>query len=168
MTAIENAASVLLKQHHIELNPRMLALALEDCESMVLDDGAELCNEGAHAQEMWILLSGLIEVRKRGLPLDKPLAVVSAPALMGHMGLVNGTQRSASCKARGRCDLLRLKASAFYDLLARQDTEGHIFRRLLIASMNRQLERGNDKLQKVSDRNDLLHATVSLDGWTQD
>ena len=165
---IERAAAVLLNQHAIGMRPEHLAAALEASEAFVLADAEELCDEGGVAQEMWVLLSGFIEVRKRGLPEDQPLAIVSAPALLGHMGLVNGTQRSASCRARGRCDLLRLPATRFYELLADQTPAGHIFRRLLIASMNRQLERGNDRLQRVSNPDELLEATVSLDGWSKD
>ena len=125
---IDTAASLLLDRHGIGMNPRMLTLALDDCEAFVLEDGDQLCAEGGIAQEMWVLLRGLIEVRKRGIPGDGPLAIVKAPALLGHMGLVNGTQRSASCQAKGRCELLRMPATRFYALLAEQTGEAHVFR----------------------------------------
>lgn len=162
---LERAAKELLEHYRIGMNAELLVRTLEGCEELVLEDEQELCSEGGGAQEMWILLTGFIEVRKRGIPGNEPLATIRGPALLGHMGLVNGTQRSASCRAKGRCDLLRLPASQFYALLSEQTAEAHVFRRLLIIGMSRQLELGNQKLHRVQHPNDLMEATVSLDGW---
>ena len=75
-----------------------LATALMRGKACSWEEGNKLCVEGDDAADMFIILKGKIRVsRKSPSGEDKVLVILEAPTMIGHMGLVDGSTRSATC-----------------------------------------------------------------------
>ena len=99
---VSRAAQLIETHPYPSADPGALSTLLERCQPLRLMDGAELCREGEPGNALFFLMDGSIEVWRRdnrGEP--RVLARVDAPALVGHMALVDGSTRSASCSAIG-------------------------------------------------------------------
>lgn len=152
-----------------------LADALAALPQEDLPDGAVVCAEGETPAQMWVLLDGAVQVTKKsytGQPLR--LADLEAPALLGHMGMIDGAPRSATCTVRDGSRVAVLDRAAFDRLLEQPGLAGDAFRRLLIASMNRQLDRGNHELRALLEappeaalHAELAAAEARYAGWTR-
>ena len=60
-----------------------------------------LCDEGGSADELFVVMTEEFESYERIRQENFELVTLSAPVLIGHMGLVDGSPRSATCKAVG-------------------------------------------------------------------
>lgn len=144
-------AEVLLERHSIQATRAAdLANALSSATLKRLHDDEVLCNEGDPGGFMWILLSGRIRVLKRDYQgHERKLATMMPPTLLGHMTMVDGTRRSASCRAVGDVLLAVVDKGRFASLMKDTGPQGDVFRRLLITSLWQQLSRGNGKLSDL-------------------
>lgn len=182
-------ARALLRSHSARgARPDDLAEALSAGRPASLDDGAQLCREGEASDALFVLLRGRVQVtRADSEGTDRELATIQAPALIGHMGLVDGSARSATCTARGPLVLLSIDGATFRALLGRPDDAGAAMRSLILTSLIQQLSTANDKvrdlLQQVDDgspaqgrapgkrlvqEEDVLRLAGVLDGWSVD
>ena len=87
------------------VKPAALTEVLESLEINEFEHGDLLCSEGDPGDSMYFLLFGSILVtRKDAGGVDRELVTMSAPALLGHMALVDNSPRSAARQAplRGR------------------------------------------------------------------
>ena len=127
---------------------------------------------------MWILVEGDVAVQKRNYQgVAQALPEVGAPALLGHMGMVDGQPRSATCTAHGNSRVIVLSQPVFQAVMADPGPAGDLFRRLLIAGMNRQLASGNAELRRLLHPEEvarrpaavteegLVAAEASFEGW---
>ena len=182
MSDLHTLTEFLLEQHGIpqSLSADMTQLLSTSWER-TLSEGEAICTEGQPSQEMWFLVSGAVQVSKRDfLGEDKPLAALHAPAVLGHMGLVNRTSRSATVRALKPSVVRVVEAHRFDVLLGEISPVGDAFRRLLISSMMEQLGRGNRELsfllhpedaktvEEISHEDRLIRAEASFDGWKRD
>jgi CRP-like cAMP-binding protein len=176
-------AHTLLQQHGIDDNGAVaLASALSTCFKRDVIDGEALCSEGDPASEMWVLTRGTVRVLKKDyLGTSRELAMIHAPALLGHMALVVRKLRSATCIAAGDVEVVVLDHGRFEALERDPGPSGDIIRRLLISSMTRQLHRGNNEIRRIihndaaenafeedaTDRiePEMLQAEATFDGW---
>ena len=165
--------------------PLELARALSVGTLQALASGALLCTEGEPSDVLFVLVSGAVRVLRRdpgGSPRE--LAVLEAPALVGQMGVVDGSPRSATCEASGPTEVLRIPAGDFHRLLGESSAASAALRRLLLSSLIQQLSLANQKVQAmiapapapsaagapeedVSD-GDILRLAGVLDGWSVD
>ncbi|MFT4976792.1 MAG: CRP-like cAMP-binding protein [Myxococcota bacterium] len=185
-------ARTLLRAHSARgARPEDLAKALATGRPRRLEGGVQLCQEGDPSDALFVLLQGEVRVSRRdseGTPRE--LAILTAPALIGHMGLVDGSPRSATCETRGEVGLLALSAVAFRETLSRADDAGAAMRHLILASLIQQLSTANDKVRGLLDQladepepepsaplrrkrrqveeDDILKLAGVLDGWTVD
>ncbi len=147
-------ASTLLAAHNVRgAQPGDLAASLEVCKPRHLDPDELLCQEGAVPTEMFLLVEGEIRVTrldKSGAPHE--LAHLSAPALVGHMGLVDRSPRRATCAASGEAIVLSVDLEACRAHMTLPTPEAAALRRLLLASLSRQLADANGQIRR------LLHA----------
>ena len=59
-----------------------------------------MCGEGQPSDSMFVTMEGSVQVLKRDTTgTEKELAVIPAPSMIGQMGLVDGSARSATCRA---------------------------------------------------------------------
>jgi CRP-like cAMP-binding protein len=77
------------------------------------------------------------------------VATLTAPALVGHIGVVDHGPRTASVLARGPATVLRLSRGATEALIAADTLEGERFRELLLAGMFRSLTSSTSHLRAL-------------------
>ena len=113
-------------------------------------DGDIICNEGEQSEDMFIILKGSVRImRKDAQGTLRELAVLNAPTMIGQMGLVDGSVRSATCIAKENVGALTIDTSTFKKILEDATSAGSAFRHLLLASMNMQLSTANGKIRKL-------------------
>ena len=170
------AARYLLATHGLGQEQKIeLDAIISACFSHHADPGDMICLEGAPAQDLYFLLEGRVQVRTRDyLGVEQDLAVLHAPTMFGHMGLIDGSVRSASCVALDRARVNIMNHEQYQRIVDDPGPEGDMFRRLLLAAMSRQLSQGNTALQRLltQDEQDdptraLGRITGTFEGWEQ-
>ena len=130
--------------------PEALERLLERGVTQRLADGETLCSEGEPASSMFVLVRGDIKVLRgdtRGHM--KVLATQSAPGLVGHMAMVDGSARSAACVASGAIEVIAFSQDTWDALMGETSPIGSVFRRLILSSLSLQLTEGNRHLRRL-------------------
>ena len=123
-------------------------LAKGDCQQ--LPHGALLCREGQPGDELFFLVHGNITVlRKDSSGEDRILSDMTCPCVFGHMSVIDGSKRSATCRANGPVEIVTLTRAQVDILLAEGSVAGVALRRLLIASLCDQLSNANGFVRKL-------------------
>lgn len=179
-------ARKLLRAHRVQgARPEDLAEALAAGRPRQVDDGERLCSEGEPSDALFVLLKGSIKVLRRDdRGEERELARLSAPALVGHMGLVDSSARSATCVALGEIGCLKLDQQTFQGLLKASSAAGGAMRRLILASLIGQLTSANTRIEEMLaeaprhaeapqprraiSSDDVLQLAGVLDGWSVD
>jgi len=148
---LHGAATALLTTHPMTgAQSGALREILEQCEQRSLNPGALLCKENEPGKDIYFLLRGSVEVLKRDSKgIDRELGHINAPALLGHMSLVDHSARSATCKVKEQAVVASLARKDYTRIYSSTDAQGRTLRRLLIASMADQLSSGNAQLQNI-------------------
>lgn len=110
-------ASQMLSSHSLfqSLPSDAVLHVLNSSEIVTTNDGETIMREGDVSDSLWLLVQGMAEVRVRGEA--RPTA--EAGAVLGEIGLIWNSPRTATVIGRGSCVFLRLHASAFHRLVAR-------------------------------------------------
>lgn len=82
-------------------------------EMRTLAPGAELFREGDPGDGLFLVVSGEIDVVKRGPSGERSLAKLGPRSVLGEMALITSEPRSATCRAVGETVVLRLPAARF-------------------------------------------------------
>ena len=165
-------------------DPAGLQELLHRGDEKYLTERTLLCGEGQPSDAMYVLLDGQIEVtRKDATGQSRALTTLHAPALLGHMGLIDGSNRSATCRAKTDVRVIQISRARYHDLVEDRTRLGATLRRLLCSSLSGQLTGGNarihallseiapsevtDKMEAQDDitREDLRQAAGVLEGW---
>ena len=179
-------ARKLLRTYQVRsTRSRNLAQALGKGQEKVWAQGDLMCGEGQPSDSMFVTMEGSVQVLKRDTNgNEKELAVIPAPSMIGQMGLVDGSARSATCRAASAIKGILISKQTFNSLLQEQSPEGSAFRHLLISTMMGQLSSANEKISGLVDdmveeqtaeipiettlqatKDKLLKITGVLDGW---
>ncbi len=94
------------------MNPADLFRHEEDL--VRLAPGEQLFHEGDDAENMYVLLDGVVEITVR----DHLLETAHAGALLGEMALIDHSPRSATAIAQTSCSLAKIDARRFDFLVA--------------------------------------------------
>ncbi len=144
-------AKSLSDRYGLDLAETVHAL-LGQCERVELRDGEPLCEENRPSDGLYLLLEGSVTVTKRDARLvAREIAVARAPAILGHMGLVSGGQRTATLVSRGGIVVARLDELAFARLMKDDGPAGDALRRLVLAAMLDQQRRASVDLVRMLD-----------------
>ncbi len=151
--------------------------------------GEAICREGEPGDEVFFLVRGNITVlRKDNNGEDRILSDMTCPCVFGHMSVIDGSKRSATCLANGPVEVVRLKRAQVDNLIAEGSVAGTALRRLLIASLCDQLSGANGFVRKLvlensapaepeptkvkenqsNAQNDLRTLSAKLGGWDSD
>lgn len=159
------------------------ALAKGDLTTFSVND--TICTEGDPSNTMFVIIKGSVKVLKKDAQgVNKELAVLPPPSIIGQMGLVDGSLRSASCIAIDSVGAIEITIKRFNEILNNSSPESSAFRHLLISTMMEQLSSANKKIaslisdmereitevepikqRKVSDSDRLMKIAGVLDGW---
>ena len=131
---------------------------LEDCSAaelakvvrlgtiLTVQGGRELTRQGDGGSDMFVLLAGNVDVRRRGAPP----ATMRAGSAIGELALVDDGVRTATVTTIGPCEVLVIRRREFRALLSEAPTVGV----KLLQAMSRRLraaERANLRLQVIAD-----------------
>lgn len=85
------------------------------------EDGQAIFVEGEPGSEMFVVLSGRVEISKQGTGLANVIATLEAGEMFGEMALVAGGKRSASALAKGEnTQVVRIDQARFVYLVSQQ------------------------------------------------
>jgi CRP-like cAMP-binding protein len=138
----------------VEVEPMFLANMFSVGSLAEVPVGHNLCDFGGPSDKVFVLVDGVIQVYKPDVTgVLRPIAEVLGPAMIGHMGVIDGSLRSASCRVAGDepAMVISLKADAFRRLLIRPDATGSAVRHLLLANLIRQLGNTNSTVAGLLD-----------------
>lgn len=149
--ALLKQSSALLKAHPVRgVKPADLARVLTASKLQRMSTGEVLCTEGEPGSSMFFLLDGAIKVtRTDPHGRKRELAVVQSPAIVGHMALIDNSPRSATCAAEGRTIVASLERRTWNRILHEPSERGAALRRVLCASLTRQLVGANASIRKL-------------------
>ena len=142
-------AAALLEGHDFPgQDVNSIEQVLERCKRCIYPDGGEICTEGETGDSLFFLVDGNITVRK-AFPgkVPRELALLKSPAMFGHMSLIDGSKRSATCVASSTATVLVMSKPAYESLMDEVGPVGTNFRRLMLTSLTRQLLSGNHRLR---------------------
>ncbi len=123
-------------------------LAKGECTQ--LPHGAELCREGEPGNQLFFFVKGNITVLRRDTTgEDRILSDMTCPCVFGHMAVIDGSRRSATCRANGPVEVVTLERFQVDELIAEGSVAGVALRRLLIASLCDQLTNANGFVRKI-------------------
>ncbi len=112
-----------------------------------------ICAEGDQADAMYVILEGQVRMSLTDSAGDQhDIAVIDGPAIMGHVGLLDGTRRAATYRALVACTVVAIPVGVCERLLSSTESIGTTFRHLLISSLAQQLSARNVRLRAVLDR----------------
>lgn len=157
---------------------RDLTLLLNRCFVEDLADGQVLCREGEDGGCMWFLVEGELRVTRRDfVGVDQELGTLRAPTMVGHMSVVDGARRSATCTALGRARTGALDQRTYDAIVADPGSTGQMLRTLILSSMVQQLGRSTARVAELVEASararrapshaELGEVTGTLDGWTR-
>ena len=101
-----------------EVPPELLERLAAQAEPMSLPPGAFLIVEGDRADDLFVVVSGELEVTKRSGTSEIPLARVGPGAIQGELAALERGSRMASVRAISQAEVLRIPYSAMRDLLS--------------------------------------------------
>jgi len=180
---VRAAAAKLLRKHLCDgVRVEDLIAMLADCEYRTLPGGGAICQEGDKGDTLFILLEGRVRVLKRDpRGEERELTTLKAPALLGHMSLIDGSARSATCLAAGEARVVSMSRRVYEHRINEIGPAGTALRRLLLSSLTQQLVRGNAQLSDLltddlpedeataeEDQAALLRTAGILRGWSFD
>jgi CRP-like cAMP-binding protein len=112
-----------------------------------------ICAEGAEADAMYVVLEGQVRMSLADQAGEQhDVAVIDGPAILGHVGLLDGTRRAATYRALVACTVVALSRGICERLLASNASIGATFRHLLVSSLSQQLSARNVRLRAVLER----------------
>ncbi len=151
--AADRLAKRLVANHPFPgANHAVLEELLDRGEIRKMSSDERLCNEGDPGNEMWFLLRGSIKVQRKDMGgIVRDLCTIQAPALIGHMAVIDRSPRSASCVSEGEVELVALTTDIYDRLMTETSPTGSVLRRLLLSSLCGQLAQANSQVRELVD-----------------
>lgn len=141
------AVRLLIANPYPGKSQRELVEIINACRLQRFSNDQTILSEGEPGEELYFLMEGEVEVLKRDVTgEERSLVVMQAPTMFGHMSLVDGSARSATCRAKGEVDVAVLSRQTYLDLMSRSHPVGTSLRRLMLSTLTRQLVDGNARL----------------------
>ncbi|HEU5084052.1 MAG TPA: cyclic nucleotide-binding domain-containing protein [Acidimicrobiales bacterium] len=111
------------------LGPEALDAIADELRILELAPGGELVHEGDVADELYLLLSGTLEVVIDGVGEEQTLTRLHAGATVGEIALLAGDRRSATVRATEPCTVAAISDAGFRRLLAEHPAEAEALAR---------------------------------------
>ena len=87
-------------------------------ETIEVESGTTIIEEGSLSEEMYVVVSGELEVTKKGSSRNIVLATLGPGEVVGEIALLDGAPRTASVTATTSISLIRIPAAAFEELIS--------------------------------------------------
>jgi CRP/FNR family transcriptional regulator, cyclic AMP receptor protein len=133
------------------LNPEQIATFATHVEEVLLLPDKVLFRQGDPGDSIYLLLSGQILI-KLGAPArdDHILATLGPGAILGEMGPLINTPRTATAMTSAQCHLWRISTRAFHDALQEGDAWASSFLLATAQVLGRRLLGMNEELLRLS------------------
>jgi len=155
---LEHKVRNLLVQHDLgrEREQDMLTvIQLGDVKEA--SEGTTLCREGKPSESAYVLLEGSVQVTVPDSEgREREVALLQAPAIFGHVGMLDGIRRTSSHLAVTTCVVVELDSGLCERIAIAPTAQGAAFRHLLIASLAQQFAGRNDRYGLVRSQIDTL------------
>ncbi len=112
--------------------------------SRVFENGEVIFTEGDDSREMYVVVSGSVEVNKKTKSGEVHLAHLSKGDFVGEMSLLESLPRSATARAVGKTKLLVIHPGGFLLKIRRDPT----FAFEMLQSLSRRIRMTNESLVK--------------------
>ena len=144
-------ARSLLRKHGVRSARSVhLAEALSMGKMIMIEDATVLCREGEDSDRMYVIARGTIQVMRQdstGSPGE--ITSISGPTLIGQMGFIDGSRRSATCISDGKAVGIVFSLSVFQKLMRQQSLVGSAFRHQVMFTMMNQLSGTNQRINQL-------------------
>ena len=97
-------------------------------EAIKVEPGTTIIKEGSLSEEMYVVVSGELEVTKKGSSRNIVLATLGPGEVVGEIALLDGAPRTASVTATTSVSLIRIPAAAFEELISDSRVVRRMFR----------------------------------------
>ncbi len=153
--------------HFTRLTHELRAKLADELEPVAFAKGDVILEEGDIGGDAWIVASGEVGAwRMTGEDRREHLATFGPGTLFGHVAVVDGQSRTASCIAETPVWLYRLPRALGEVLVDDPTPEGSVLRRCLMDALVRQLALANDHLALVKLEADRRKRKTTA--WTDD
>ncbi len=132
-----------------KVDPAKLKLLAFASDYLTFEDGEILAREGDHADTVYIIEEGDVDVMSRVGELDIAVAKLGRHALIGEMAIFRNTTRSATLRANGKVGVLSLAGDMFLRTVTENPDAAMVVMRILsekIALATTQLENSQARL----------------------
>ncbi len=130
-------------------DPTLQALA-NRVELVGARTGTRLLEEGERGEDAWIVVSGEVAVYRSAIAGHEQLALLHAGTLFGHVSLIDGQARSATCVTTQPSWLIRVSRQVFRELALGADDSPGNFRLALTDALGSQLRLANGHLARLA------------------
>jgi CRP-like cAMP-binding protein len=115
-----------------KLDPSRLKLIAFTSEQLTLDDNEFLFYANTPSDSVYLILDGTLEVMvEREDKTYEAMVQLGKNRLIGEMGVISNSPRSASIRSSGESKVLRIEADTFMDLLSENPSMSlHVMREL--------------------------------------
>ena len=118
---------------------------------MEFEHGQTICGEAEPAACMYVLTYGKVGVTKRDFSgRTRRVATMHSPSIFGHMAMVDGSNRAATCVAEGIVAVVVIDRETYQRLITSPKAVGRTLRRMLLSSLTDQLSRGNRRIRELT------------------
>jgi CRP-like cAMP-binding protein len=132
------------RYHACSVDLPALRASLSGMPRDVLAPGAVIYREGDPSECLHLVLEGTVRVSTG--PTKTVLTSITAPAFLGHLGILTGLPRSAHIDTISAVTVIRLNQRQVTDMTSARTPQGQAFRRLLLAAMGDLLAETNRSL----------------------
>lgn len=135
-----------------KVDPAKLKLLAFASDYLTFEDGEILAREGDHADTVFIIEEGDVDVMAHVGDLDIAVAKLGRHALIGEMAIFRNTTRSATLRARGKVGVLSLAGDMFLRTVTENPDAAMVVMRILsekIALATTQLENSQARLMHL-------------------
>ena len=114
-----------------KVDPSKLKLLAFASEYLQFEDGEDLCREGDHADTVFLVDQGEVDVIAHVGGSDLAVAKLGRHALVGEMAIFRNTTRSATLRARGHVGVLSLSGDMFVRMVTENPDAAMVVMRIL-------------------------------------
>lgn len=115
---------------------------LKACNSKGVANGEVIFKQGDDASSLFILLSGEVDINVAG---KGTIHVMKAGEIMGEIGLVCKTSRSATAVSRHDVVVLELLSNILHDVMKKSPNIGYVIMRNIASTLGSRVLSGNQK-----------------------
>ncbi|NOY26756.1 MAG: cyclic nucleotide-binding domain-containing protein [Oligoflexia bacterium] len=160
MTPPKDIAALLLQMPGMERSTRAQRRALASELTAQSLTGRTFIEEGSASKDIYFLLQGQVEVIRALANGERVVVgVLNPPTILGFAGVLHQKTRTASVRARGRVDVLRMDGARGRELLLRDDEVSAVLRRALLIALAKQLATATQLFGQIADHSAELDQT---------